>query len=418
VRKVPLTLSARYVFPVEGPPIEDACLTIEEGRIQRVGPAGERDADLDLGNVAILPGFVNAHTHLDLSRPERCIDAKVEDEIDWLRQVVEYRRRASADDLRRAVQRNLAASLAAGTTMLADTTTAGLSWDLVAGAPVCAVVFSELIGLQRTRSTQSSQQAWDWLGTIDPDAQLATRCRPGLSPHAPYSTAGWLYEKAAASRLPLSTHLAEMPEELELLKRREGRLRRFLEDLGAWDEAWEPIGPHPIDYVRRGTLRQADWVIAHGTYLDPSEFRQLRPNDKDEERVAIAYCPRTHARFGHAPHPFRAMLEQGVVVCLGTDSLASSPTLSILDEIRFLRCRDDSLNGQRLLTMATLAGAWALRTENAIGSLKLGKSADLAIVALPDREEPDPHQLLLESDLPVVSTVFGGTFVTGPWVGV
>ena len=243
--------------------------------------------------------------------------------------------------------------------------------------------------------------------------------RPGLSPHAPYSTSGWLYHKAAASRLPLSTHLAEMPEELRLLKYRDGPLRRFLEDLDAWDEKWEPIGPRPADYVRRGDLRKADWLIAHGTYFEPDDFWQLRPEAApDGHRVAVAFCPRTHARFGHAQHPYRALLERGAIVCLGTDSLASSASLSILDELRFLHRRDQSLSGALLLTMATLFGAcWALRAETTTGSLKPGKSADLAIVPLPDREEVDPFNLLFDSDFPVISTVFEGDFVSGRWVG-
>ncbi|AGA30181.1 amidohydrolase family protein [Singulisphaera acidiphila] len=416
-----LTLSARFVFPVEGPPIADGCLTIQDGRIAWVGSARERVADLDLGNVAIVPGFVNAHTHLELSALEGPNHATeepepVEDEVNWLHRVVEQRRSGLPGVLQDAVGRNVEASIRAGTTSLADTTTAGLSWDQVAEAPLRAVVFAELIGLKRARGLQTSAEAWDWIGSIRPEAQVIANARPGLSPHAPYSTAGWLYHKAAASRLPLSTHLAEMPEELELLERGSGALRTFLETLGAWDEEWEPISPRPADYVRRGELRNADWLIAHGTYLEPSEFWQFRPEAApNNHRVAIAFCPRTHARFGHAPHPYRAMLERGVVVCLGTDSLASSPTLSVLDEIRFLHRRDDSLNGPLLLTMGTLFGAWALRAETTTGSLKVGKSADLAVIDLPDREDPDPHHLLLESDLPVAATMFEGKFVSGAW---
>jgi cytosine/adenosine deaminase-related metal-dependent hydrolase len=209
-----------------------------------------------------------------------------------------------------------------------------------------------------------------------------------------------------------------MPEELRLLEHRDGPMRRFLEDSGAWDDDWEPIGPRPSDYVRRGELRNADWLIAHGTYLDPEDFWQLRPEAApNNKRVAVAYCPRTHARFGHAPHPYRALLERGVIVCLGTDSLASAETLSPLDELRFLHRRDESLSGELLLTMATLFGAWALRAETTTGSLKVGKSADLAIIDLPDRDEADPYRLLLESDLPVSGTVFEGDFVAGDWKG-
>ncbi len=417
MRSSSLTLAARYVFPVEGPPIADGCCTIQEGRISWLGPSKERTADLDLGNVAIVPGFVNAHTHLELSAlPAGPNGNGSEDEVSWLRHVVDQRRSRSEDALRSAVARNLQESVRSGTTSLADTTTAGLSWDQVAEAPVRAVVFAELLGLKRSRGLQVSAAAWDWLGSIRPEAQVVANARPGLSPHAPYSTTGWLYYKSAASRLPLSTHLAEMPEELELLEHRTGPLRRFLEDLDAWDDEWEPISARPADYVRRGELRNADWLIAHGTYFDPSEFWQLRPEAAPGgHRVAVAYCPRTHARFGHAPHPYRKMLERGVVVCLGTDSLASNPSLSLLDEIRYLHRRDGSLSGPLLLTMATLFGAWALRAETTTGSLKIGKSADLAVIDLPDRDESDPHRLVLESDLSVAATLFEGKFVSGPW---
>ncbi|MGE3821485.1 MAG: amidohydrolase, partial [Isosphaeraceae bacterium] len=94
-----------------------------------------------------------------------------------------------------------------------------------------------------------------------------------------------------------------------------------------------------------------------------------------------------------------------------------SPSLSILDEVRFLNRRDPTLGGALLLTMATLFGAWALRGETTTGSLVPGKTADLALIALPDREAEDPHSLILDSDLPVVGTVFEGDFVSGQWRG-
>jgi cytosine/adenosine deaminase-related metal-dependent hydrolase len=393
-------------------------LTIERGRIAWVGPSSERQGDLDLGNVAIIPGFVNAHTHLELDPLENSRGAAYgESEIPWLRRVIDQRRGRTEQSQKETVDRNVQASIAAGTTFLADTTTAGLSWESIADAPLRALVFAELIGLKRQRGLETCESAWRWLGSVRPEMQVAACARPGLSPHAPYSTSGWLYYKAVASRTPLSTHLAEMPEELRLLTHRDGPLRSFLEELGAWDNDWEPIGPRPADYVRRGELRDADWLIAHGTYLDPDDFWQLRPEAApDGRRVAVAFCPRTHARFGHAPHPYRALLERGAIVCLGTDSLASAPSLSILDELRFLHRRDESLSGELLLTMATLFGAWALRAETTTGSLKIGKSADLAIVELPQRDEEDPFALLLESNLPVVGTVFEGDFVSGRWM--
>jgi len=419
MRRGTLRLKARYVFPVEGPPIADGLVEIADGRIAEVGPADGRVADLDLGNAAIIPGLVNAHTHLELDRleGEGPAPASPENEVEWLRRVMAGRRGAwSPDSYRENASRNLRAAIEAGTTLVADTTTAGLSWAAIAEAPIRAVVFAEVLGLKRFRGLQTSEAAWKWLGSITPEARVAANARVGLSPHAPYSTAGWLYHNAAASRLPLSTHLAEMPEELELLETRGGPLRAYLEELGAWDDEWEPIGPRPADYIRKGELRKADWLVAHGTYIEPTEFWQFLPQaSPDGQRVAIAFCPRTNARFGHDAHPYRTLMDKGAVVCLGTDSLASSPSLGVLDEARFLHARDGSLPGDRLLDMATLSGAWALRADSATGSIRPGKSADLAVVALPDRDEADPHLLLFESEEPVVATLFEGDFVAGPW---
>jgi len=409
-----LTLAARHVFPVEGTPIADGRVSIADGRIVRVGGADDaHPVDLDLGNVAITPGFVNAHTHLELGPIAPATGQGPEDEIAWLGRVIASRRGSSGAEI---AGRNVDDCVAFGTTTLADTTTAGQSWDAVAGAALRGVVFAELLGLGRARGLETSGAAFDWLATVRSDEPEA-KTRPGLSPHAPYSTAGWLYHRAAAAGLPLSTHLAEMPEEAELLRTRGGRLRRFLDDLGAWDPGWDPIGPRPADYIRRGDLRKADWIVAHANYFEPDEFWQLRPEAApDGQRVAVAYCPRTHARFGHAPHPYRAMLERGIIVCLGTDSLASAPDLSVLAEARFLAARDESARGDLLLTMATLFGAWALRADHVAGSLKAGKSADLAVVALPDTDDPDPYSLLLHHDGPVLATMFQGEFVHGPWM--
>lgn len=409
------TLTARWLFPVEGSPIPDGYVRFANGSIVEVGPRRGRQADFDYGNAAIVPGFINAHTHLELGPLGGPPQNGPEDQIDWLKRVIGHRRDTTPQDLRDQSRRSLAMAVAAGTTSLADITTAGASWEAISTTPIRAVVFAEILGLKRGRGLEMCQAAWDWIASIGPMAQVKANCRVGLSPHAPYSTAGWIYRQAAGAGLPLSTHLAELPEEREFLKTGRGRLREFLEELGAWDEEFEPIGPSPADYVRQGDLRKADWLIAHGNVFEPSEFWQFLPQATvSGQRVALAYCPRTHARFGHPRHPYLELLGRGAIVCIGTDSLASSPNLSVLDEIRFLRRHDPRPDGRLLLTMATLFGAWALRAETVTGSLKPGKSADMAIVRLPDRDAEDPHDLLLESDEPVIATLLEGRFYIPP----
>lgn len=156
MRRDTLTLKARYVLPVEGPPIEDGSLTIDRGRIAWLGPSSERQGDLDLGNVAIVPGFVNAHTHLELEPLESSRTASHdESEIPWLRRVIDHRRGRSEQSQKETVTRNVQASINSGTTFLADTTTAGLSWASIAQAPLRALVFAELIGLRRERGLET-----------------------------------------------------------------------------------------------------------------------------------------------------------------------------------------------------------------------------------------------------------------------
>lgn len=405
----PITLAARHLLPIESAPLSPGRITIEDGRIVSLEAGRARAGDVDLGDVAILPGFVNTHTHLDLPSIDDIAKGPV-DQVGWLERMISHRIAASASDSVAQVERGIEASIRGGTTLVADVTFQGRSWEALAASPLRAVVFTELIGLRRERAMATSGQAFDWLMSVQRAGFDPKRLRPGLSPHAPYSTVGWLYERAVAAKVPLTTHLAELTDELELLASGRGRLRDVFERLGVWPEDWTPLGARPADYVRKGTLKQADWIIAHGTYLEESDYWQLRPQAAPEhQRVAVAYCPRTTAYFGHGPHPFAEMIERGIAVTLGTDSLASSPSLSVLDEIRFLyRARPD-LPPHLLLVMATLAGAWALRFDDEVGSLRAGKKADLAVVAVtPSR---DAYLDVVAGDGPVV-----GTMIDGVWV--
>lgn len=410
-----LTLAARHVLPVESPPISPGRLTIQSDRILSIEQAPPRRGDIDLGDAAILPGFVNAHTHLDLP-PLDDPPAPPVDQIAWLERVIQLRRTMPTDRVDGQVALGIQESLRAGTTLLADVSAGGRSWDVLAASPLRAVVFAELIGLRRERAMATSAQVFDWLGRVQRQGFDADSLRPGLSPHAPYSTVGWLYERAAAAGVPLTTHLAELSAELELLATGFGPLRGFLERLDAWPgDDWTPLGSRPADYLRKGTLKRADWLVAHGTYLDESDFWQLRPQAApDSQRVAVAYCPRTTAYFGHGPHPFAAMIERGIAVSLGTDSLASSPSLSVLDEVRYLHHVHPDLPAHLLLVMATLAGAWALRFDDLVGSLRPGKLADLSVVAIRPDDPADPHLAVAAGDGPVVATMIGGRWAYGP----
>jgi aminodeoxyfutalosine deaminase len=393
------TLAARWIIPVSSPPIADGILAIAEERIVSVEPRAGRTVDIDLGDVAILPGFVNAHTHLDLSglrgKCPPCADFTA-----WLRQVIAHRRGMSPQQIEADVRAGLAESLRYGTTLLGDIAAAGASWPILADAPIGSVVFYELLGLTKPRATAAYEAARSWIA-----AHPATQhCRPGLSPHAPYSVHLSLLADAAILGLryqcPLAIHLAESREELELLRHRRGPFVPFLEELGIWD-------PSALAHRVENVLSSADLGIPtlfiHGNYLAPSVG--IPSNG------TIIFCPRTHSAFAHSPHPFQSFLQRGIRVALGTDSLASNPDLSILAEMRHLHWHYPDVPGDVLLRMATLSGAEALGWAEETGSLKAGKSADLVVVAMGTSAETDPYRGLLESDLSVQRLLCRGRWI-------
>jgi cytosine/adenosine deaminase-related metal-dependent hydrolase len=390
------TLTARWLFPVESEPLPQGTITVSGDRIAGVEPAGQSRADYDLGNAAILPGLVNAHTHLDLSGLRGRVPPSP-DFTGWLQGVIQHRRRLSVEQARADVQGGLTESMVLGTTLLGDISAQGQSWPLLANAKVRAVVYHELLGLPKPRASQAWTAACDWLRS-----HTATlTCRPGLSPHSPYSVRRTLFRAAArlaqARALPVAIHLAETPAEQELLGARQGPLVPFLSQLGVWDgEGLVSGAADVLDLYHEVTAV----ALAHGNYLVPSA--------SIPRRAALVYCPRSHAAFGHASYPLAAFLDAGVRVALGTDSLASNPDLSVLAEARFVRAKFGDIPGATILRMATLSGAEALGWQHETGTLATGKSADLAVVALPDEDTADPHELLLHSSLPVTAVFARG----------
>jgi cytosine/adenosine deaminase-related metal-dependent hydrolase len=392
------TLTARWIFPVSTPPLERGTVTIDGERIVAVEPHGVRHVDLDLGDAVVLPGLVNAHTHLDLSGM-RGLTPPSSDFVGWLKQVIRHRRNRTTQDVHADMRAGLAECLRTGTTLLGDISGDGGSWDVLAASPVCAVVFREMLGLPEHRASAAWERLDQWLAAHP--AMLT--CRPGVSPHAPYSVRSSLFRAAATRGWPVAVHLAETAEEQELLVGRRGPFVSFLRDL----DVWAPDGlAHDTDHVLGLLNGPSPTLLVHGNFL--SVDAAIPRN------ASLVYCPRTHAAFGHPPHPFLEFLARGVTVALGTDSLASNPDLDLLAEARFLHRQRPDTSPATLLRMATLSGAEALGWADVTGSFDPGKFADLIALPLPESRETqaravaDPHRLIFDSDQPVTRVLWRG----------
>lgn len=402
-----LSLTARYVFPVDRPPIEGGCVTIANGRIKSVSKRTDGPVR-DLGDVAILPGLVNAHTHLEFSNLTVPVGTPGTPFSNWLRQVIAQRENTQ-ESAAEAIASGVAEGIRFGTTAVGEIAQPGWPVGCFQNQPLDVTVFLECRGLSTSRVDENIEAARQHIA----DAAGQRVWRPGLSPHAPYTVRLELLEAlvdlSAHHRVPLAFHLAESPEELELLRTAGGPLVELLKDRGVWiEDAFEP-GRKPLDYLERLSRAHRSLVI-HGNYLDEEEIAYIAAH---RDRLAIVYCPRTHAFFRHPPHPLPRLLAAGASVALGTDSRASNPDLDLLAEIRFVARRFPEISGETILRMGTLEGAGALGLADEFGSLTPGKWANLTIVPLPDNKARDPHELLLSSATSACAAWYRGRQTSG-----
>jgi cytosine/adenosine deaminase-related metal-dependent hydrolase len=366
-------IRARWVYPVDRPPLEGGIVTIAGGRIVSVGENTSGRPPRDLGDMALIPGLVNAHTHLEFSLLQQPLGRPGMPFADWIRQVIEFLRQSQPTSNDSAIYAGLVESQAAGVAAIGEI---ALRQELPqADLPV--VVFRELLGLAEDRVPLLEQMASEHLSA-------AGAGHVGLSPHAPYTVHPRLLKRACElsvqHKMPLAMHLAESREELELLKSHSGPLVELLQSFGAWHPNALPHATRPLDYLR--TLATAHHsLVIHGNYLAADEIEFAAAH---RDRLSVVYCPRTHAWFGHEPYPLAAMLSTGVRMAVGTDSRASNPDLNLWAELQHIAAHHLSVSTDEILRMGTLAGAEALQLDGELGSISPGKQARLAVVAPTD----------------------------------
>ena len=405
---------ARWVFPVDGPPLAGGYVTVCGEKIIAVGtdPAGRC---VDLGPVAVVPGLVNAHTHLDLSALRGQL-ARPSGFVNWLRQVIDHRRRQSeAPPSGTLIAEAVDELVAASTTLVGDIATGIDSAAALAAIGMPAFVFREVLGLGAARYEPLWQQAST---AVKETAGQGASLVGGISPHAPYSTASEVYRRACQETraLPLATHWLESPAEVELLQTGRGPLRELLEDIGALagplDAVWDPP-QDPWTECLAGSDR-ARWILIHANCLSASEIDRLASEPLKSRVAGVVYCPRTHSYFGHPAHPWYQLRRAGIRVGLGTDSLASNPDLSVFEDGRFLCQHDRSADPATVLQMLTWEGAQVLGAGDVTGTLTSGKRADLAVVAVPSGDHGQPGERLFASESAVVGTMIAGRWLRDP----
>lgn len=371
---------ARWVAPITSPPLEHGWVEVEDGVIRAVGAgaAARRDPaarEIDVGRACILPGLVNAHTHLELSAQRGAV-APARSMPAWAAALMRSLESEAPGARSGAIAAAVEELHRAGTALVGDVANTPDSVAALEAGPVEGVVFREALGFDvaAERAAEVAERIAG-LASERPD----TRVRLRAAAHAPYSVSPALF-RALAARVPgpRSAHLAESREECEFLRSGRGAWREILEARGRWNPAWRPPGSGPVDYLERlGWLRR-DSLLVHGVQLTPAEIRRVAASG-----ATIVTCPRSNAWTGAGVPPVAAFHAAGAAVAVGTDSLASAPDLNVFAELAQLRRLAPEVPARRILRSATLDGAAALGRGRTHGAVEPARRAALIAVRTP-----------------------------------
>ena len=383
-------LSADWVLPVEGPPIPQGAIAIESGRIAEVGSTAELGEGERFPDAAIVPGFVNAHTHLEYAVYAGFGDGQ--SFAPWITTHVERKRRIGQAEMEAIARLGAAENLRSGVTTVGDLAFSGASAHACAELGLRGIVYLEVFGADAGEALRMFEEKRAYV-----EPALSERLALGVSPHAPYTCSLEVYAAAAALGLPLATHLNESQDELDWLLRGEGPWAPLAEMLVP------PLGESGIERLASAGLLDANVVAAHCVKVSQGEIDLLAAHG-----AAVAHCPRSNAFLGCGVAPLAALRAAGLRIGVGTDGVSSVPSHDYFEELRTVigaaRARGEdagALSATDALELATIGGARALGLAAETGSLVPGKWADLAVVGLAGSP-------FLPWEDPAAAVVFGG----------
>jgi cytosine/adenosine deaminase-related metal-dependent hydrolase len=368
---------ARWVLPITSTPIKDGWVEIVDGAITAIGasrPVGSPEPfGVDLGERVIMPGVVNAHTHLELSGLQGRIP-RATSMPSWARTVMDERPKV-ASSLAGRVPHAASECRRCGTALVGDIANTLDSLDTLRTECIDATLFHEFLGFDI--------EAADADNLVEPvSRQIAERLNGRVkiraAAHAPYSVSAELF--CAIGRLPgpRSVHLAESEEEVEFLLSGGGPWRNILEERGRMSRAWVPPGLRPVDYLESVGWLRDDTIAVHGVQLVGDEIDRLA-----QAGTTLVVCPRSNDWTGAGVPAISEFYIRGLRVAIGTDSLASAPDLNVFKEMSEVRRLAPDVSAAQLLESATLVGAQALGWGRSHGAIELGRQAALIAVEIP-----------------------------------
>lgn len=378
-----MLLKARVLLPQSAPPISEGAVRVRGSRIEAVGEAAAMlplhgEEVLELGDVALLPGFINAHCHLDYSSLRHAIDPP-SGFTEWVQRLNSIKRQLSDEDILGAIAKGYAEAQRFGTTTICSMAAFPDLLPRMGPPPVRTWWFYEMIDIRHRITSEELVEGALAFFNENPSPLV----RFGLNPHAPYTASLLLYRLAQAcaakSGMALTTHLAESEEETRMFLHQTGPLHDFLARL---DRPMHDCGHDtPLRWLWQNNAINREWILAHMNALEEADFALLESLPANA-LPHVVHCPGSHAYFQHPPFQSQRLSAIGVNWCVGTDSLASTDSLSLLGELRRLHASQPGIPAEEWLHRITLAPARALQCEGELGCIAPGAFADLIAIPL------------------------------------
>jgi cytosine/adenosine deaminase-related metal-dependent hydrolase len=388
---MPILYCARWVLPISVPPLVDGGIVVDGTRIVAVGARSDllsRFPEVtvrELGDAAIVPGFINAHSHLELTAMRGFLEGQEADFFAWLKKLTVARiERMTPDDLQVSAMWGACEAARSGVTTVADASDSAMQSMLaLREVGLRGIVYQESFGPDPKVAQEHFDKLRQKVVLLREAESELVKC--GVSPHAPYTVSAPQLEMisrfAVDEKLPLMMHAAETEMEVAFLRNGEGP---FAEGLRSRGIEWQVPQLSPIQYLKQVGVLTTQPLLAHCIQVDDSDLQTLH-----ETGTRVAHCPKSNAKLGHGAAPYARMLRNKIAVGLGSDSVASNNTCDLLEEARFALLLARSAGGENcnltsvdVLRTATVGGANALGMNAMIGELSAGLQADFASIAL------------------------------------
>jgi cytosine/adenosine deaminase-related metal-dependent hydrolase len=385
-------VSARWVIPIERPPIADGALALaDDGAVLAVGGRAELraefpDAPEERAQGVLLPGLVNAHSHLELAAHADAVPGG-QGFFAWATALMQARRGDTPDKLRAPAATAAAAAVALGTAVIGDVGSSLVAAPGIAAAGLGGVLFHELFGSRDMATGDALADAARERAAADADGAWPERLGYVPAPHAPYSAGPELlariFAAASAAGRATSIHVAEDEDEIALLRDGSGRWPALLAGMGV-DPATRVPRKSPVAYIASLGAFQTETppLLVHMVHASADDRRIAR-----EAGATVVLCPRSNLHIGGRLPDVGALLADGLPIAVGTDSLASTPDLSLWAELATLTAHFPAVPAARWLDAASRGGARALGVRGA-GTLAAGAHPGVLDVLVDDVHAP------------------------------